>query len=343
MLQFDKQIRISVGNSRKATQWPEMEISWSEFITKLARPERTAESFAEYKSYQKSKQDELKDVGGFVGGTLINGKSRNESAGVRYLITLDADTIEPGGAQRIINRVSSLGCAYTIYSTRKHESAAPRLRIIVPVDRECGAEEYEAVARKLAEFIDIGIFDPTTFEPVRLMYWPSCSRDSEYIFVYEDKPFLSTNGMLRFYSNWHNIEEWPQVPGAVKLRERSARKQGDPLSKSGIVGAFCKNYGIEEAMEIFIPGVYESAGNDRYTFTGGSTVGGAVVYENKFIYSHHATAPVPVSYAMRLIWYGCTCSVRKTLKHFRRPLQTDCRRMEACAGLSLTVMRLSRL
>lgn len=291
MLQFDKQIRISVGNSRKATQWPEMEISWSEFITKLARPERTAESFAEYKSYQKSKQDELKDVGGFVGGTLINGKRRNESAGVRYLITLDADTIEPGGAQRIINRVSSLGCAYTIYSTRKHESAAPRLRIIVPVDRECGAEEYEAVARKLAEFIDIGIFDPTTFEPVRLMYWPSCSRDSEYIFVYEDKPFLSTDGMLRFYSNWHNIEEWPQVPGAVKLRERSARKQGDPLSKSGIVGAFCKNYGIEEAMEIFIPGVYESAGNDRYTFTGGSTVGGAVVYENKFIYSHHATDP----------------------------------------------------
>lgn len=290
-MKFDKLIKISAGNSRKAMHWPETGMLWSEFIGKLARPERTTETFAEYKSYPKPKQDELKDVGGFVGGTLQNGRRKNEAAGVRHLITLDADTIEPGGTQRIINRVASLGCAYAIYSTRKHEGAAPRLRIIVPLDRETTAEEYEAVARKLAEFIDINIFDPTTFEPVRLMYWPSCSRDSEYVFIYEDKPFLSSAGMLSLYRDWRNIEEWPQVPGAVKLRERSARKQGDPLSKNGIVGAFCKNYGIEEAMETFIPGVYEEAGDGRYTYTEGSTVGGAVVYENKFIYSHHATDP----------------------------------------------------
>ena len=224
----------------------------------------TSETFVEYKSYAKPQQDELKDVGGFVGGTLLNGKRKNESAGVRYLVTLDADTIEPGGTQRIINRVSALGCTYVIYSTRKHEGAAPRLRIIVPLDRECGSEEYEAIARKLAEFIDINIFDPTTFEPVRLMYWPSCSKDSEFVFFYEDKPFLSKDGMLSLYGNWQNIEEWPQVPGAVKLRERSAKKQGDPLSKSGIVGAFCKNYSIEEAMTEFIPGTYEMCIRDRH-------------------------------------------------------------------------------
>ena len=288
---YDKLIKISVGNSRKAMQWPETQMRWSEFVTKLAKPERTAETFGEYKSYPKPKQDELKDVGGFVGGTLLNGRRKNEAAGVRYLITLDADTIEPGGTQRVINQVAALGCAYVIYSTRKHEGASPRLRIIVPLDQEAGPEEYEAVARKLAAFIDINIFDPTTFEPVRLMYWPSCSCDSEYVFLYEDKPFLSLQGMLSLYTDWRNIEEWPQVPGAVKLRERSAKKQGDPLSKTGIVGAFCKNYGIEEAMAVFIPGTYEPAGNDRYTYTGGSTVGGAVVYEDKFIYSHHATDP----------------------------------------------------
>ena len=280
-----------MGNSRKAMQWPETQMRWSEFVTKLAKPERTAETFGEYKAYPKPKQDELKDVGGFVGGTLLNGRRKNEAAGVRYLITLDADTIEPGGTQRVINQVAALGCAYVIYSTRKHEGASPRLRIIVPLDQEAGPEEYEAVARKLAAFIDINIFDPTTFEPVRLMYWPSCSCDSEYVFLYEDKPFLSLQGMLSLYTDWRNIEEWPQVPGAVKLRERSAKKQGDPLSKTGIVGAFCKNYGIEEAMAVFIPGTYETTGNDRYTYTGGSTVGGAVVYEDKFIYSHHATDP----------------------------------------------------
>ena len=42
-----------------------------------------------------------------------------------------------------------------------------------------------------------------------------------------------------------------------------------------------------------IPGMYESTVmEDRYTYTGGSTVGGAVVYDgDMFLYSHHATDP----------------------------------------------------
>ena len=287
----DKSIVISVGNSRKSMQWPQQTILWSEFIEKLSKPQRTQESFIEYKSWAKQKQDELKDVGGFVGGTLKEGKRKNEYAGERYLITLDADTIEPGGTQRILNTMGSLGCAYVVYSTRKHEGAAPRLRIIVPTDRGCTPEEYEATARKLASIIDMNIFDPTTFEAVRLMYWPSCSRDSEFVFMYEDKPFLYVDGMLALYQNWKNIEEWPQVPGAVKLRDKSAKKQGDPLTKSGVVGAFCKTFSIEQAMDEFLSGTYEPCGNGRYTFVGGSTVGGAVVYDDKFLFSHHATDP----------------------------------------------------
>jgi len=287
----DKQIQISVGNSRKAVAWSTQSMWWSEFLERLSVPQRTEETYAEYLSWSKARQDEVKDVGGFVGGTLLNGRRRNEAAGERYLVTLDADTIEAGGTKRVLQLVSGLGCAYAVYSTRKHAGAAPRLRIIVPLDRSCSAEEYEAVARKLASFIDMNILDPTTFEAVRLMYWPSCSRDSEYIFLYEDKPFLSVDGMLAAYADWQDVSEWPAVPGAAKIRERSARKQGDPLSKTGIVGAFCKNYSIEEAMAEFIPGVYEACGNGRFTFSGGSTVGGAVLYEGKFLYSHHATDP----------------------------------------------------
>lgn len=290
-MQNDKKIIISTGNSRKSLMWSAQSMLWSEFVRKLSEPQRTEESFAEYKSWPKPKQDELKDVGGFVGGSLKDGRRKNESAGMRYIITLDADSIEPGGAQRILNTLSALGCAYAVYSTRKHEAAAPRLRIIVPIDRECSPDEYEAVSRKLASFIDLNIMDPTTFEAVRLMYWPSCSKDSEYIFCYEDKPFLSTDGMLGMYRDWKNISEWPQVPGAAKIREKSARKQGDPIAKTGVVGAFCKTYSIEEAMAEFLPDVYEQERDGRYTFVGGSTVGGAVIYDDKFIYSHHATDP----------------------------------------------------
>lgn len=289
---YDRPIKIAVGNSRKATSWAVQETTWSGFLIKLSQPVRTQETLAQYKALPRPRQDELKDVGGFVGGTLTGPRRKKESAGERYLITLDADAIEAGGTQRVLNAVSGLGCAYAVYSTRKHEGAAPRLRILFPLDEPCTAEEYEPIARKLASFIGMQIFDPTTFESVRLMYWPSCSADSEFVFLYEDKPFLSRTGMLALYQDWHNVAEWPEVPGAAKIRDRSAKKQGDPLEKKGVVGAFCRCYSIETAMEQFLPGIYDACADGRYTYTEGSTVGGVVLYEDgKFLYSHHATDP----------------------------------------------------
>ncbi len=292
-MQNDRIIRITTGTSRKATVWNGQELYWSDFLQKLSQPVRTQESFEQYKALPKPEQDRLKDIGGYVGGVLKGQRRKNENAGERYLITLDADTIEPGATQKVLNTVSALGCAYAVYSTRKHEGAAPRLRIILPLDVPCSADEYEPIARKAASFIGMQIFDPTTFEPVRLMYWPSCSRDSEYVFTYEDKPFLSKAGMLGCYRDWRDVTEWPEVPGATRIRDRSAKKQGDPLEKKGIVGAFCKSFSIEDAMEQFIPGTYEPCADlGRFTFMEGSTVGGAVLYEDgRFLYSHHATDP----------------------------------------------------
>lgn len=291
-MQNNRIIKITTGMSRKSTQWIGQELYWLDFLQRLSQPIRTQESIEEYKALSRPEQDALKDIGGFVGGVLTGPRRKNENAGERHLVTLDADTIEPGGTQKVLDTVSALGCAYAVYSTRKHEGAAPRLRIILPLDEPCSADEYEPIARKAASFIGMQIFDPTTFEPVRLMYWPSCSRDSQYIFTYEDKPFLSRTGMLSSYKDWRDVSEWPEVPGAARIRDRSAKKQGDPLEKGGIVGAFCKCFSIEDAMEQFLPGTYEPCADlNRFTYAEGSTVGGAVLYDGKFLYSHHATDP----------------------------------------------------
>lgn len=292
MFTYDRALRISTGTSRKSMSWQQQEILWSDFVWRLSRPVRTRESYAEYRSLPKAEQDRLKDIGGYVGGELSGEARRNGNAGPRHLVTLDADSISPGGTQAVLAAVEALGCAYAVYSTRKHEPAAPRLRILLPLDEPCTAEEYEPIARKAAAFLGMGMFDPTTFEPVRLMYWPGCSRDSEYLFLYGDKPFLSRTGMLGLYQDWRNVGEWPEVPGAAKLRDRSAKKQGDPLEKQGVVGAFCRTYSIPEAIAGFIPNAYIPCGEGRYTYSEGSTIGGAVLYEGgNFLYSHHATDP----------------------------------------------------
>jgi len=174
MLINDRQISISYGNSRKSTSWPVQTLYWSELVERLKTPVRSAETLAEYLQLPKGQQDNLKDVGGFVGGTLAGLRRKANAVTGRDIITLDLDNIPAGGTQDILRRIDALGCAYAVYSTRKHEEAKPRLRVLVPTDRTASADEYEPLARKLAGIIGIELCDPTTFETHRLMYWPSC-------------------------------------------------------------------------------------------------------------------------------------------------------------------------
>lgn len=289
----DRKITISGGASRRATVWNAQTLLVSELWAKLKVPSRSTETLAEYLNLKKAQQDDLKDIGGFVGGTL-NGRRRkaNNVAG-RDIITLDLDNIPAGGTNDVLRRVEALGCGYCVYSTRKHQPAAPRLRVLLPLDRTVTADEYEPLARKAAEYIGLEFADHTTFEPSRLMYWPSCCSDSEYVYIVGDKPFISADGLLATYADWRDMSAWPALPGQNSYT-KLAVKQGDPEGKNGIVGAFCRTYDICRAMDELLPGIYEAVDSTpgRYTYLGGSTTGGAVLYDNgKFLYSHHATDP----------------------------------------------------
>ena len=55
----------------------------------------------------------------------------------------------------------------------------PRVRVFERTNiRTATPEEYEPIARRVAEWLGIGNCDPTTFQSCRLMYWPSASADS---------------------------------------------------------------------------------------------------------------------------------------------------------------------
>ena len=288
----DRQIKISAGRSRKATSWPVQSMYWSEFVDRLKAPVKGTETLAQYLKYPKSKQDDLKDVGGFVGG-VVNGQRKAGNVAGRDLVTLDLDNIPAGETDGVIRILETLGCAYCCYSTRKHEPVKPRLRVIVPLASTCGADEYEPIARKLAEMIGIEFADQTTFQASRLMYWPSCSADSQYIYRYADKPMADPKGILGMYKDWKDVTSWPHQENEELSRMKLVKKQGDPEEKTGIIGAFCRTYDCYRAMEELIPGEYLPTDMDgRFTYSMGSTTGGAVIYEGgKFLYSHHATDP----------------------------------------------------
>ena len=292
-MENSRKLVISEANNRLSKQWVTTEITWSEFVDRLGKPKVTAETLDEFLSYSKSKQDDIKDVGGFVGGKLKGNLRRNGTVESRSLITLDLDNLAYEDDTKIIKTLNSLECAYAVYSTRKHQTTKPRIRVIFPLAEDVSAEEYEPIARKVAEFIGLRYCDPTTFQAVRLMYWPSHSIDSDYVFTYADKPMLDGAAILNMYVDWKDVTSWPEVPDAQKLHQNRLKKQENPLEKEGIVGAFCRRFNIYQAIDEFLPGVYEPCNvADRLTFIGGSTTAGAIVYQDGlFLYSHHATDP----------------------------------------------------
>ena len=291
-LAHDREIAISTGRSRKDTAWQPQITTIGELWQRLQTPLRGAEKLADYLRLPKSMQDDKKDCGGFVAGKLIGGRRKKNAVQSRELITLDMDNVPAYGTEPLLEKLHNLGCGWCVYSTRKHTPVGPRLRVLIPLDRSVSPDEYEAIARKIADLIDIKMCDPSTFEAHRLMYWPSCCADTEYVYKYEDAPLAQADSLLALYANWHDMTEWPVVPGTTTTQALAA-KQGDPETKPGIVGAFNRTYDVPAAMERFIPGIYdETAEPGRYTYTGGSTTGGAVLYDDgKFLYSHHATDP----------------------------------------------------
>ncbi len=282
-------IQIATGNSRMEKRWNNVEMELDEFIDRISHTIRTAETVEQYMKMTKAKQDAIKDVGGFVGGRLKGGRRKKDCVEYRTIITLDIDHAVLGVIEQI-EMLYNYRCF--IYSTHKHTAENPRLRLVIILSRPVSPDEYVAVARKVAEDIGIEMFDDTTYEPSRLMYWPSTSADGEFIFRDIEGEPLNPDEVLSRYKDWRDSSEWPVSSRQQSIVQREMRKQADPLSKDGVIGAFCRTYTIEDAIAAFLPDVYQpSAMSGRYDYVPADSQAGVVIYEGKFAYSHHATDP----------------------------------------------------
>ena len=282
-------MKIAYGNSRMEKRWKNNEISWDDFCRRVSTTQTTTETVEEYRKMTKPQQDAVKDVGGFVGGHLRGGRRKTGTVLCRSMLTLDMDH----GTPDILDELSLFHShEMCVYSTHKHTPEAPRLRLIFPLKRDVSEEEYPALARKVAQEIGMDLFDDTTYQPHRLMYWPSTSSNGEYVFRVMDGDLLDPDAYLGLYDDWRDVSTWPVSSRESEAVEKAAKQQADPLAKTGAVGAFCRTYPIREAIEKFLPDVYApSAMEGRYDYIPADSSAGVIIIDEKFAYSFHATDP----------------------------------------------------
>ena len=284
-----RELKIAYGRSSSARIWKNTTVTWEELCEKFKVTVRTKETVEEYKNMGKDERAAAKDRGGFVGGHLKNGRRLVQSTQCRSLLTLDADLAKLGFIEEFEKR-----CKYAaaIYTTHGHTPESPRSRIVIPFTEEITPDCYVAVARLFAAQWGIDQFDECSYRVNQLMYWPTTPSDGEFICRIIEGDFMDAMEFLKGFPEWRDCSKLPVSSREKEVRVTDGRKQEDPLSKEGIVGAFCRTYGIEDAIRKFLTGVYApSAAEGRYDYVPGEGTAGVVVYDDKFAYSHHATDP----------------------------------------------------
>ena len=73
-LEYDENLSIAIGMSVSSKIWKNTKITWNALVQKLSIPVVTAETYKQFMNATKEEQSKIKDVGGFVGGFLTNGR-----------------------------------------------------------------------------------------------------------------------------------------------------------------------------------------------------------------------------------------------------------------------------
>lgn len=288
---------LSVAGSSASLKWTTVKYTWSDFLERLNRDIRSTETMRDFDRLDRTARANLKDVGGYMAGELSGARRLKSAVLSRSMITLDVDYAD--GLFPVEFNTRFPGVAAVIYNTRSDREKSRRFRVVIPFAEEVrDAAQYEAAARKMAELLGIDLFDPTTFQAERMMYWQSLSSDQPKVFeVFEGEP-ISAEYLLSLYGNneeWRDIRNWAFKSDQEKETRAIVGKAmaQNPKEKAGPVGAFCRAYSVPAAIEKYLSDVYEIApGNNRYTYKAGHSVGGMIVFDDLFCFSYHSTDPI---------------------------------------------------
>ncbi len=285
-----RDLKIAYGGSRMAKVWSNKTITFDDLCDRLRNTVRTPETAEEYPRLHKEERDNIKDKGGMVGGWLKHGRRKVAMVECRSMLTHDVDAADMEFLERYKrqNLYTSV-----LYSTHSHTPEAPRYRIITPLIRDVTPEEYVAIARYLAAEWGIDCVDECSYRVHQLMYWPTTPTNGVYLCERFDGKWLDPDVFLTNHPTWRDIAQLPTSSRESTLISRERKKHQNPLGKSGIIGAFNNaKYPLQSYIETELTDIYESSTlENRYRYRPADSMAGALVYDDRFLYSNHASDP----------------------------------------------------
>lgn len=278
-----------------------LDISWQEAcemfrvpkahlaVPYMQKPENDTDG--NYKAWKEQVDNAKKNAGYVFWGETKNGRKAKKDIVNHSAIAIDYDGMEN---KEFVPSPKNVN--YLLYSTTKHVASDPHYRLIIPLDRPVVGDEYIALCRMVLAEVGMDGVDACTLQDNRAMGYTVLLQGSDYVYkAVTDRDALHVDNYLK--DGWQDASTWPLLQGEkVAVKQATARvASGDkfvaPTDLKGYVGAMCTAYSISKGIETFLKDVYVPAGKNRFTFVGGSSVGGLYVIDDAVCISYHSTDP----------------------------------------------------
>lgn len=182
-----------------------------------------------------------------------------------------------------------------IYDSFNSTAQEEKFRIVIPLDADYVEEDYSVLWEHCAQFLPEDAVDATSIQFKRKMYLPRYMEGGLYRATTTKASSILSISCCKAKASAEPTKKAAASNKPVVQRAEK-KKQQNPLTKAGFIGAFNRHYSIKEAIEKFIPDVYaEGSKDDRLTYIAGSTTDGVVLYGMDgyytTLYSNHDSDP----------------------------------------------------
>ena len=206
------------------------------------------ESFAEWLTKEPPEMPDKAARGWYIPAEFDPAYRDGQNFVARHAITFDFDKVTIDTWGDAINAWSDL--AFAMYTTFSHTPEAPRFRVVMPLSRPAGYDEFQAVARKVATDVGVELIARESFVPTQMMYAPARRLGAQFVSYVNTEEYLNVDAVLAEYEDWTSYASWPRRKDGDPVHTIQGERV-DPREKPGIIGEFNRAFTISQAIERF--------------------------------------------------------------------------------------------